>query len=147
MEVLPRSHKKGVFRHYRANTLAPPLAVHPDHLPNIEPVPVPADIGDVVFMTNLTPHRSTDNTSGLIRWATDLRYNAPEAGDYGPQEAEFLARSSKNPDDVVTDWREFVHLRRKHEPKSEVDRSWLSYEEEIFLDSAKRSDRDLPKLR
>lgn len=42
-------------------------------------------------------------TSGLIRWAADLRYNAPEAGDYGPGEAGFLARSTKNPGLVLTD--------------------------------------------
>jgi phytanoyl-CoA hydroxylase len=147
MEVLPRSHKQGVFRHYTANLLAPPLSVHPDHLPDIDPVPVPADIGDVVLMTNMTPHRSTDNTSGLIRWATDLRYNAPEAGDYGPGEAGFLARSARTPDRVLTDCREFNHLRKEHVPQSKVDRSWLKYDEETFADASKRVDKALPKLR
>jgi len=109
--------------------------------------PVPADIGDVVLMTNMTPHRSTDNTSGLIRWATDLRYNAPEAGDYGPGEAGFLARSARTPDRVLTDCREFNHLRKEHVPQSKVDRSWLKYDEETFADASKRVDKALPKLR
>lgn len=147
MEVLPRSHKQGVFRHYKANLHAPPLSVHPDHLPEFDSVPVPADIGDVVLMTNMTPHRSTDNSSGLIRWAVDLRYNAPEAGDYGPGEAGFLARSKKTPENVITDWREFDRKRKKHVAQSTVDRTWLRYDEETFLDPAKRADRDLPKLR
>ena len=147
MEVLPHSHKQGVFRHYKANLHAPPLAVHPDHLPDTEPVPVPADIGDVVLMTNMTPHRSTDNPSGLIRWAVDLRYNAPEAGDYGPGEAGFLARSTKTPAQVFTDWREFDRLRKEHVPQSKADRVWLKYDEETFLDPSKRADKPFPKLR
>ena len=147
MEVLPRSHKQGVFRHYKANVLAPSLTVHPDHLPELDPVPVPADIGDVVLMTNMTPHRSTDNRSGLIRWAADLRYNAPEAGDYGPGEAGFLARSKESPDKVLADWRQFDRLRKEHEPRSKVDRTWQKYDEETFLDPSKRVDKDLPALR
>ena len=147
MEVLPRSHKRGVFRHYKANLLAPSLTVHPDHLPEIKPVPVPVDIGDIVLLTNMTPHRSTDNTTNYIRWATDLRYNTPEVGDYGPGEAGFLARSKKNPAKVITDWREFDRVRKEHTPQSTVDRTWLRYDEETFINSSKRVDEDLPKLR
>ena len=146
MEVLPRSHKQEVFRHYWANLQAPSLTVHPDHLPEVEPVLVPANIGDAVLMTNLTPHRSIDNSSGIIRWAADLRYNAPEAGDYGPQEAEFLARSRATPEDVLTDWKEFDRLRKEHVPQTKVDRIWLQYHEETFLNPSKRVDKDFPKL-
>ena len=71
MEVLPGCHRKGVFRHYWADLKAPGLSVHPDHMPDVDPVPVPADIGDAVMLTNLTPHRSTDNVSGVIRWTAD----------------------------------------------------------------------------
>lgn len=147
MEVLPRCHRRGVLRHYRANLLAPSLSVHPDHLPDVAPVPVPAAVGDIVLLTNLTPHRSTDNTSGLIRWATDLRYNAPEAGDYGPGEAGFLARSRRHPDQVLGDWQAFDRLRKGHVPQSKVDRSWLRYDEETFLDASKRVDQDAPLRR
>lgn len=31
----------------------------------------------------------------MIRWAADLRYTPPEAGDWGPGEGGFLARSAK----------------------------------------------------
>ena len=41
-----------------------------------------------------------------MRWAADLRYNVPEAGNYYPGEGGFLARSSK--EQAVTDWREFL---------------------------------------
>ena len=94
MEVLPRVHNQGTMRHYNANVAGPGLAVHPDALPpaldtRMEDdgrgtVPVPCGIGDALIMYHMTPHGSSENTSGLIRWAADLRYNAPEAGDYGP---------------------------------------------------------------
>ena len=135
MQILPECHKQGVIRHYWANVKAPALSIHPDHVPDVVPVPVPADVGDVVLMTNLTPHRSTDNRSGLVRWAVDLRYNAPEAGDYGPGEASFLARSSKRPDEVLTDWHAFDQLRKTHVPASTVDRKWLKHHEETFLNA------------
>ncbi len=133
MEVLPGCHRQGVFRHYWAEIKAPSLSIHPDHMPDVDPIAVPADVGDVVLMTNMTPHRSTDNRSGLIRWAADLRYNAPQAGDYGPGEASFLARSRARPGDVVTDWREFVRLRENHVPAGDIDRKWLKQDDETFL--------------
>ncbi|MBM3278573.1 MAG: phytanoyl-CoA dioxygenase family protein [Candidatus Handelsmanbacteria bacterium] len=133
MEVVPRSHRHGVVRHYWAEVPAPPLTVHPDHLPPSDPVPVPADLGDVVLLSNLTCHRSTPNTAGVIRWAADLRYNAPEAGDYYPNEAGFLARSKSHPDQVLRDAAAFDRLRREHRPAGAVDRTWLKQAEETFV--------------
>lgn len=132
MEVLPRSHKRGVLRHYWADTPAPPLSVHPDYMPVTKPAPVPANLGDVVLLTNCTVHRSTDNSSGLIRWSVDLRYNDVSAGDYYPYEAGFLARSRSNHGEVVTDWREFARLRKDHQPQVAINRQWLRWEEETF---------------
>ncbi len=140
MEVLPGCHRGGVIRHYWADLKAPGLSVHPDHMPDVDPVPVPADVGDAVMMTNLTPHRSTDNVSGLIRWSADLRYSSPDAGDYGPNEASFLGRSKSRPDDVVTDWRKFEAIRVNHVPSTRIDRVWLRHDEETFQHPEKRLD-------
>ncbi|MCY4461867.1 MAG: phytanoyl-CoA dioxygenase family protein [Albidovulum sp.] len=140
MEVLPGCHRKGVLRHYWADLRAPGLSVHPDHMPDVKPVPVPAGIGDAVIMTNLTPHRSTDNVSSLIRWSADIRFNSPEAGDYGPNEASFLGRSKVRPDDVITDWREFEKIRANHVPSVRIDRTWLRHDKETFLNPEKRVD-------
>ena len=136
MEVLPQSHHHGVLRHYWAETSAPSLSVHPEHLPGNDPVPVPADVGDVVLMTNLTCHRSTDNVSDLIRWATDIRYNAPEAGDYYPWEAEFVARSPSHPENVVSDPEAFERLRMEHKRPTGFARKrpWLKQNEETFIE-------------
>ena len=140
MEVLPGCHRRGVIRHYWADLKAPGLSVHPDHMPDVKPLPVPADVGDAVMMTNLTPHRSTDNVSGVIRWSADLRYNSPEAGDYGPNEAPFLGRSRVRPENVVTDWRAFKAIRRNHVPSTRIDRTWLRYDQETFQNPEKRLD-------
>lgn len=96
MQVLPRAHQRGVLRHYGANVKAPGLTVHPDHIPGDTPAPVtvPCSVGDALLFGHMTPHRSEENSSGLIRWAADLRYTPPEAGDWGPGEGGFLARSA-----------------------------------------------------
>ena len=39
---------------------------------NPETVSVP--LGGALFMSNLTPHCSTENTSDVVRWSLDLRY-------------------------------------------------------------------------
>ena len=133
MEVIPRSHTNGVVRHFWADIKAPSLSVHPDHLPETKPVAVPADIGDVVFLTNLTMHSSTPNTSDLIRWATDLRYNSDQAGDIYPYEAEFVARSKTHPEKVCKSATAFANIRTEHKPNGTVDRTWLREKDETFV--------------
>lgn len=84
MQVLPRSHQRGVLRHYSANVKAPGLTVHPDHFPDDTPAPVtvPCSVGDALLFGHMTPHRSEENNSDVIRWGADLRYTPPEAGDW-----------------------------------------------------------------
>ena len=77
MEVVPRVHKRGTMRHYNANVAGPGLAVHPDHIEvdtrmeddSRGTVAVPCCAGDVLIMYHMTPHGSSTNTSGVIRWA------------------------------------------------------------------------------
>ena len=97
IQVLPRAHRRGVMRHYGANVVAPGLTVHPDHIPSDtpEPVTVACSIGDALLFGHMMPHRSEANDSDVIRWGADLRYTPPEAGDWGPGEGGFLARSAK----------------------------------------------------
>lgn len=91
--------------------------IHPDHLPatGCNTTLCPANLGDLVLFSAMTPHRTTANTSGRVRWAADLRYAAPSAGNYFPQEASFLAASADetNPA-LVTDWKDWAEIRRSH---------------------------------
>lgn len=72
---------------------------------------------------------------------TDLRYTAPGAGDWGPGEGGFLARSAKgtaaypNAVDVNGDWREFVRMRETHTRSPSAPdggRHWLGAADESF---------------
>jgi hypothetical protein len=94
---------------------------------------VPVPLGGVLFLSNLTPHCSKENTTDVVRWSLDLRYqNAdipnntgqdPEAFDPDapeveracfPPEADFVIRSRAHPEREV-DWREFERLRKRYE--------------------------------
>jgi ectoine hydroxylase-related dioxygenase (phytanoyl-CoA dioxygenase family) len=133
--VIPRAHRGGVVRH----------AIHPvaylfipeDALPPGEWVCAPVRKGGILLLTNRTPHASFENSSDIVRWSLDLRYqnaalptNAPitrlegevsgsEAGDIPvacyPPEADFLVRSQRRPQEVVTDPAAFYALRTSHQ--------------------------------
>ena len=128
--VMPRVHDGEVFRHRRDESGKYLVIPGPD-LPHAESLPVPVPLGGALLLTNRTPHCSGDNTSDIIRWSMDLRYqhaNLPTnyqspsgwANDdlppgapvacYAP-EADFLVRSAARPQDVVRSWRRFRDLR------------------------------------
>ena len=51
---------------------------------DLEAVSVPMDRGDALCFTQLTPHRALRNTSDVVRWSMDLRYEATDGGkQYG----------------------------------------------------------------
>jgi hypothetical protein len=133
LQVIPRVHQGGIFRHFRRPERKY-LVIEPEDLPPGEVVTVPVRKGGALLVTNRTPHCSIDNVSDVIRWAMDLRYQSAElptnyrtedgqpfrlpqaeepAACY-PPEADFLVRSRKRPRDVVTDWRRFDEIRRTH---------------------------------
>ena len=105
-----------IYKHYGANVSAPGTTIHPDHFPTgVRVVDVPTMIGDVLLFSAYAPHRSTENTAGVMRWAADLRYNVPEAGNFYPHEGGFLGRSADPTTVAVADWQEYVRLRNSHE--------------------------------
>jgi phytanoyl-CoA hydroxylase len=145
--LLPRAHKNGVYKH----TPHPGkvfLEIRPDDLPSSYPVCVPARKGDVLIMTNMTPHSSPENNSEIIRWSIDVRYQsaalptnavAPGSGKplneqtsadlpsaCYPPESDFLVRSRKRPDDVCRAHDLFRQLRLSHQPSPMTDRWNLS---------------------
>jgi hypothetical protein len=106
--------------------------------------------GDVLFMTNRTPHASFANTTDVVRWSIDLRYHdfsvpnnvdePPEA--YTPErepvtmachpsEADFVIRYPEDPSREVTRVEEFQEIRARYEkirPKS-PGRGWTPLKE------------------
>jgi hypothetical protein len=134
LQVLPRAHRTGVSRHYTGGQ-GGYLEITEEDLPNrLEPVTVPVPAGGVLFMTNLTPHRSTQHEKDIVRWATDVRYQSAAVpnnvgqlpSDYDaerplyeiacyPPEADFVVQSPSKPDDVVATWGQFNVLRQRYE--------------------------------
>jgi hypothetical protein len=149
MQVIPRAHLGEVFHHelfspQTARKGARYYYIPDPDLPQGEAVTVPINKGGVLLMTNRTPHRSIENTSDVIRWSVDLRYQSADLPTNArspegtlirepfnpnepiacyPPEADFLVRSQKRPQDVITDWQRFDRMRRSHE-RVEVTRRW-----------------------
>jgi phytanoyl-CoA hydroxylase len=131
--VLPRTHLRGVYRHHTGG-YAGYLVITDADLPDGAAVPVPVPRGGVLFLTNLTPHCSKENSTDGVRWSLDLRYqdarvpnNAgqmPEAFDAAtlphemacyPPEADFVIQSAAHPERVIADWKQFEALRRAYD--------------------------------
>jgi hypothetical protein len=133
--VLPRAHRGEVVAH-GLNATRTYLEIPPEALPAGEPICVPIRKGGVLLLSNRTPHASFENTSDIVRWSLDLRYQSaalptnapisrlegesvPSAADGVPMacyppEADFLVRSRLRPNEVVTDPEAFRLLRETH---------------------------------
>ena len=145
--VVPRAHRGELLRHvvYRGK---PYLRIEDKELPpgdEHKPTCVPVPKGGILLLDNRTPHASFDNTTDVTRWSMDLRYqnaalptNAPITrlpgesmptadgtipGACYPPEADFLVRSKKRPDQVVTSAEQFRRLRESHKPGG-ISRKW-----------------------
>lgn len=149
LQVLPRAHLGPVFTHARTAD-GHYLEVGAGHLPAAEVVTVPVPFGGALLLTNRTPHCSTENTTDVIRWSADLRYQSadlptnyrppsglpfaelPEDAPVAcyPPEADFLVRSRQRPQDVVADWQAFHELRRRH-VATPVTNRWASVSREV----------------
>jgi ectoine hydroxylase-related dioxygenase (phytanoyl-CoA dioxygenase family) len=99
MEVLPGVWKQG----YREHQAEGGTTIRPDLMPETSPRPVPVRKGGVIFMHRHTPHRSIPNQSDHVRWSVDLRYQPTGTPTGRPFHPDFVARSQKNPDSVLTD--------------------------------------------
>ncbi len=149
LQVLPRVHHGGVVRHF---THGPNgyLAIVDQDLAAEEPVTAPVPLGGVLFLTNCTPHCSTPNTTDVVRWSLDLRYQGahlpnnvgevPEDFNLDrplheiacyPPEADFVVQSRDDPDSAVDTWEEFHQIRQRYEKLRPPgpDRGWVPMSE------------------
>ncbi len=145
LQVLPRVHNEGVFTHHTGGH-AGYLVIEDEDLPLPEDraVTVPVPLGGALLLTNLTPHCSTPNTTNVIRWSIDLRYQGADVpnnvrqdpADFNPDapqteiacyapEGDFIVRSRRDPASVHT-YAEFAARRARYEavPLPGPDRGW-----------------------
>ena len=133
IHVIPTSHQNGILRHYTGGH-ANFLEVPQDELPPIEPVPIPMKAGDVLLLTNLTPHASFANTTDSVRWSIDLRYQSADApnnvdedpASYTPErdpvtmacyppEADFVIQDTNDPRREIRTAAQFKQVRGRYE--------------------------------
>jgi hypothetical protein len=131
--VIPYGHRHGILRHYTGGH-AGYLEIAGEDLPSQEPVPIEINQGDVLMLTNLTPHASFSNTSDIVRWSIDLRYQAtdtPNNVDEAPEtytperemvtmacypsEADFVIRDVDHPEREVNTAEGFRTVRDRYE--------------------------------
>lgn len=106
LQVIPGVHTEGYRRHLKEGG----TTIDPELMPDIEPVTLECEKGDVIFMTKYTPHRSTPNTSDKCRWSLDLRYQTTGHHTGRTAHPDFVVRSSSNPDSVMNDYDEWCRL-------------------------------------
>ncbi len=71
-------------------------------------VALPVKAGSLVLLNKYIEHAALDNTSDRLRWSFDLRYQPVGQPTGRPAFPSFIARSQNNPDDVMTDWRQYA---------------------------------------
>lgn len=134
LRVLPRAHHVGVVTHHtggRGGYLVIEEADLPR--PEAEAIFVPVPLGGVLLLTNLTPHESQTNSTGITRWAVDLRYQSwdvptnafqmpeefdPNAPPYEiacyPPEGDFVVRSRQH-SEWAHSYEQYVERRQRYD--------------------------------
>jgi hypothetical protein len=143
--VQPKTHKAGVFTHHTRPGKGY-LVIADEDLPEVESFPVEMKAGDVLFLTNITPHCSKENRSDEVRWSFDLRYQSmnvpnnigelPEEFDperapvemaCHPPEADFIVRCPSQPEREIRTPEAFHVLRERYERAGNIvypSRGW-----------------------
>ena len=122
-----------------------------EDLPKPEPIVVEMPAGSVLFMSNLTPHASFENTTDIVRWSIDLRYEHADAPnnidehpkDFDPErdpvtmacypgEGDFVIQDPRHPEREVTDIEDFQEIRMRYErhPARSPGRGWTPISEQ-----------------
>ena len=77
LEVIPGSHKNGVLPSIENNSSS--WEIKPECYNEADFIPAVCEVGDVIFMSNFTVHRSSQNGDDRLRLACSTRYdNADE---------------------------------------------------------------------
>jgi phytanoyl-CoA hydroxylase len=133
LQVFPRAHKTDIFRHHTGGP-GGYLVITDEDMPSGEGISVPVPLGGVLLITNRTPHCSTENTTDVVRWSVDLRYQSADipnnVGEFPeqfdpersvheiacyPPEADFVVKSPKNPESEVKSSEDFSETRQRYE--------------------------------
>jgi phytanoyl-CoA hydroxylase len=68
--------------------------IDPEALPDIAPVDLECERGDIVLMNRFTPHSSTPNRADYCRWSIDLRFQTTGHHTGRTAHPAFIVRSA-----------------------------------------------------
>lgn len=105
LQVLPRAHREMLPHCPKTQT-----AIADGFIDEESAVPLPVSAGGIILFHPLTPHASLPNGTDRFRWSFDLRYNVTGQPTGRAHFPEFVARSEKNPGEMLTDWRQWQSL-------------------------------------
>lgn len=110
LAVVPGSHHAELALHCHSRNPSTLNQVSiPKNSVTEEPLLLPMEPGDVLFMHRKTQHTGTPNRSNEVRWSFDLRYQPIGQPTGRPWFPGFVARSRANPETELGDasrWRE-----------------------------------------
>lgn len=106
LQAIPGVYRDGYRRHLKKGG----TTIDPQLMPDVEPVTLECQKGDVIFMTKFTPHRSTPNQSDKCRWSLDIRYQTTGHHTGRTAHPDFVVRSAQSPASVMHDYDEWCRL-------------------------------------
>lgn len=143
MYVIPKSHQYPIVEH-QPHVTGKYLEVKDEFLPKENWMACPVKKGGMLLLTNKVMHASFKNSTEIVRWSMDLRYqsaslptnaqidrfedeidrkfvaDAPSA--CYPPEADFLVRSEKRPEQVIKSYKQFNDLRENYKGEELTNR-------------------------
>lgn len=99
MQVMPGVAQRGHLPHQAEGG----TMIVPEQLPEVPPRMLECPRGGAVFQNKFTPHRSTPNRTGGVRWSLDVRFQPAGLPTGRPFHPAFLVRSEREPEKVVRD--------------------------------------------
>jgi len=103
LQVIPGAHRRGMLPHCPKTQ----TAIADGFVDEADARALPVKSGGVVIFHPLVPHASLINRTDRFRWSFDIRYNVtgqPTGRSHFPH---FIARSRRNPQSELKDWREW----------------------------------------
>ncbi len=107
LEALPGiTEEIGYLRHQKEGG----TMIIPELMPDVEPLMLECSLGDVILLSRFTPHRSMPNRSDRCRWSLDLRYQTTGQHTGRTAHPDFIVRSRKYPETVLSTHAKWCHL-------------------------------------
>ena len=106
LQALPRAVQSGYLGHLKEGG----TTIRPELMPDTEPRMLECALGDVVFLSRFTPHRSEANRSDRCRWSMDLRYQPTGHHTGRTGHPDFIVRSPSQPERVMADYQTWCQL-------------------------------------